>query len=103
MTVPESDDPRWQELAEALREPRSTVTRSARSASYRTDPALVQSLREQFRRERAARTALEGEVGSLRQELAMLRAEIAVAQRLDALDDRLGRIEGARSHLRAVP
>jgi hypothetical protein len=64
-----------------------------RIAAQRTTVAnLAEALKQQLVKERAERAR---EVGSLRQELAMLKAELATARKLDELVARLDKIEGS--------
>ena len=98
MTIPDSTDPRWRELAAALREPpqrSARVTRSARSAPP-VDPAFAAAVKQQLRQRDRRIEALEADVAALRNEL-------STARRLDELVNRLDRLEASpRSGLRVA-
>ena len=83
--------------------PALTVTRAA-PCSQRVDriTPLAESIRDQLQRERRARAALERDVETLRHELAALRAELGVEQRVRHMADRLERLEAGRGPVRSV-
>jgi len=107
MNTPPNDDSAWvleqydaiEPSAPAAPAPQP-IARKVRSA---TDYGpLAEATREMFRRERAKRAELERELASLRDEVRTIRAEIAIEGRMRELAERLDRVEGTRSGLRAV-
>ena len=92
-TEPTPEDHAWVRAAlDAL--PAAPVRRAARSSPV--DPAFAASVRQQLHKR-------DREIETLRTELRELRAEIAVARKLDEIMNRLDRLEASpRSGLRAV-
>ena len=96
MTIAANDDPRWRELAEAMREPRSApVTRSA--SSHGIDPAFAASVKHQLHKRDRRIEALEGEVRALRERLDTHERLVEIVARLDRLE-----ASPPRSGLRSV-
>jgi len=84
--------------------PPAPVTRSSsgRSPPIGPDHPLVTSIREQLHRERTARLALERRLGGLKQELAMLKAELGHERKVADMLERIQRLEASRTSLRSV-
>jgi hypothetical protein len=75
--------------------PLAPVTKSAPATPAPAYGPLAEAVREMFRRERAARAALERRIESLERELAATRAELGVERRVGNMLERLQRLEAA--------
>ena len=71
-------------------------------ATARHHHPLPTSIRQQLARDGRERERLAVELGSVRQELAMLKAELDTTRKLDEITARLDRVEASRTGLRTV-